>query len=333
MPGQRRSLLATLDRLGDHSVLVVGDVVLDEYLVGAPSRLSREAPVLVLEYRRRFLRPGGGANPAVNLKSLGARPRLLGVIGRDAAGRALRGALRRAGLDPTDLVVAPGQPTISKTRILADTANTLSQQVVRLDRQGSTDLSEPVQQQVSARIKELSAQVQAVLLSDYKGGVVGTATIAAARSAAADRHCLLTADSQGELERFTGFFLVKCNLSDAEASLGRTLRGEADFRAAGRSLVHDLDLGCLVITRGPDGMSLATADGDYAHLPASNRTEVYDVTGAGDTVVAVLTLALVSGANPKDAAGLANLAAGLVVRRLGVATTTREELRQLLGAA
>jgi rfaE bifunctional protein kinase chain/domain len=285
--------------------------------------------VLVLEIQRRLVRPGGGANPAVNIRSLGASARLLGVVGKDAAGRELRGALRRGGIDPGDLVVSPRIPTTVKTRVLAETSSTGEQQVVRLDRT-SRGLDDASQASVVRCIQTVAPDVDAILLSDYKAGVISPKTIATARDVARAHRRLLTVDSQGGLDRFTGFDLVKCNRPDAEASLGRRLERERDFKEVGQTLVRDLELGCLVVTRGADGISISTAEGRYARLPAVNRTEVFDVTGAGDTAVAVLTMALSAGGTHLDAAFLANLAAGQVVKRLGVATTTTAELRGLL---
>lgn len=329
MSSRANRLLELVGRLGEQRVLVVGDVMLDEYLIGAPARVSREAPVLVLEVLRRLVRPGGGANPAINIGALGAHARLLGVIGKDASGRELRGALRRGGIDSGDLVVSPRVSTTVKTRVLAETSSTGEQQVVRLDR-ASRGLDGATQAAVVRGIHAIAPEVDAILLSDYKAGVISAQTIAAAREAARAHRRLITVDSQGGLARFEGFDLVKCNRPDAEASLGRPLERESDYRGVGQALVRDLGLGCLVITRGADGLSVSTAEGRYARLPAVNRTEVFDVTGAGDTAAAVLTMALSAGGSALDAAFLANLAAGQVVRRLGVATTTVDELRTLL---
>jgi rfaE bifunctional protein kinase chain/domain len=179
------------------------------------------------------------------------------------------------------------------------------------------------------RIQSIAPAVDAVLLSDYKLGVISARTIEAARSAARAHAKLLTVDSQGGLDRFRGFDLVKCNRPDAEAFLSRSLETESDCAEAGRALARDLDIGCLMLTLGGDGIGISSRE-SYSHVPAANRTEVFDVTGAGDTVVAVATLALAASASPEDAALLANLAAGQVVRRLGVATTSVDELKQLL---
>lgn len=321
-------LFGLVDAFSDRRVLVLGDVMLDEYLVGAPTRVSREAPVLVLEQRRRFVRPGGGANPAVNIRSLGATPILVGVIGDDATGGELCGSLSELGIASDHLVRELGAETTRKTRVLAETPSSYGQQLLRIDRVAPTP-SGKAHRTVTERIAHLGPGVEALLLSDYKGGVIGQAAIDAARRIAREHGTLLTVDSQGGLDRFFGFGMVKCNRPDAEAFLGRSLESQRDYCEAGSTLVRDLELGCLMITLGADGMSVTTAESSEL-VPAANRTEVWDVTGAGDTVVAVATLALLAGATPIQAAELANLAAGEVVRRLGVATVSAELLRELL---
>ena len=323
-------LSSLLDRFADLRVLVVGDLMLDEYLVGTPSRVSREAPVLVLEQRRRFVLPGGGGNPAVNIVALGASPRLLGIVGADAEGQELRQSLNERGISAEDVIISTDTPTARKTRLLAETPTSHGQQLLRVDRLAEA-LGSDTEQSMVAAIHSIIPTVDAVLLSDYKAGVVCPGTIEAARSAAKSHRKLLTVDSQGGLDRFRGFDLVKCNRPDAEAFLGRTLETESDYAEAGTALARDLSIGCLMLTLGGDGISISSGESSSL-VPATNRTEVFDVTGAGDTVVAVATLALAAAASPDDAAYLANVAAGQVVRRLGVATTTVDEMKELLAA-
>jgi rfaE bifunctional protein kinase chain/domain len=327
MTGGSSRLQELLDRFSSLRVLVVGDVMLDEYLIGAPTRVSREAPVLVLEQRRRFVRPGGGANPAVNLRALGAQPRLVGVIGDDDVGQELCEALAMVDIASMDLVREPGAETTRKTRLLAETSSSYGQQIVRLDRPG-TPPGPSARRAIVDRIDLTASHVDVILLSDYKCGVIDASVIDAARQAARAHGKLLTVDSQGGLDRFRGFDLVKCNRPDAEAYLGRSL-SEADYAVAATTLAGDLEIGCLMITLGGDGICVSSAQAASV-VPAANRTEVFDVTGAGDTVVAVATLVLAASGSGEDAAYLANLAAGEVVRRLGVTTTSVEELSRLL---
>lgn len=326
---ENQQLLDLIPRLANHTVLVIGDLFLDEYIVGRAERLSREAPIPVLAFSRRFHVPGGAANPAHNIAALGGKARVLGIIGDDGEGKQLTQALRRTGIATDGVVVDPGRPTTLKTRILAEGTRLFPQQVARIDRQERRPVSGDIERRLIHHLRRLTPQVNAVLVSDYKTGVVTPATIEAARSSARQHHKLLTVDSQGDLYNFAGFHVVRAHRRDAEVSLGRRLVEESEFEAAGHHLRDELGAELLVISRGAEGMSLTTTDG-YHHMPAVNRTDVFDVTGAGDTVIAVLTLALAAGADAVDAARLASLAAGLVIRKLGNATVTPDELRESL---
>jgi D-glycero-beta-D-manno-heptose-7-phosphate kinase len=314
-----------VSRFAGLRVLVVGDLVLDEYVVGRAARLSREAPVPVLELVEQFWRPGAASSPAANVAALGGVPRLIGVRSTDAAGLTLAAELERAGIDDGS-VVTETRPTAKKTRILAEHASAHRQQVARIDHVPCEPLTPEVERALVTRIETAVPAVDAVLVSDYKAGVVNPRTIAASVAAARKAGKPITVDTQGDLLQFRGLTLVKSNQADAEATLRMTLDGEDRFAEAGRRLLAELGARYVVITRGADGMSVIGSDGRHTHLPAANRTEVWDVTGAGDTVIALLTLGLAAGADVLEAARLANVAAGLVVRRLGAATVTAEEL-------
>jgi rfaE bifunctional protein kinase chain/domain len=308
-------------------ILVLGDLFLDEYIVGRATRLSREAPIPVLEYRRRFSLPGGAANPAHNIAALGGVALQSGVVGSDAAGRQLRQHLRRTGVETSGLVTDPGRPTTTKTRVVAEGTLQFPQQVARVDRVERAPLAASVQAALLDYLSRAVPTVDAVLLSDYKVGVVNEGTVGACRDLARRHGKLLTVDSQGDLGKFRDCSLVKCNAAEAQDALGFVLATEADFRLATQRLLADLAAQYVVITRGSQGISAQALDGRYVHLAAANRTEVFDVTGAGDTVIAVLTLALAAGADLPAAVRLSNIAAGLVVRKLGNAVVTTEELR------
>jgi rfaE bifunctional protein kinase chain/domain len=220
--------------------------------------------------------------------------------------------------------VDAGRPTTVKTRIVAE-GGPAPQQVARIDRQDRQPLGGEVERRLVAALERAAAGASAILVSDYKSGVVTEAVRDAARAAAVQHGIWLTVDSQGDLDRYTGFHLVRAARRDVEAGLGQTLVSESDFRAAAERLRADLGARVVVISRGPEGMSVADEEG-YAAVPPANVSEVYDVAGAGDTVIAYLTLALSVGASARAAVALANRAAGLVVRRLGVAAPTVEEL-------
>ena len=322
----KEALLAALPRLRGLDVLVMGDLVLDEYVVGRATRLSREAPVPVLEYQRRFFLPGGAANPAHNIGALRSTAHQVGVIGDDESGRELMDHLQQAGIHTGGLVVDPCRPTTTKTRILAEGTLVFPQQLARIDQAQRSPLGEEIVSQLVTHLEEEGATADALLISDYKLGVVNDQTIAAALRVSRERGIPLTVDSQGDLLKFRGCDVVKCNRREAEALFGRDLRDDSDYEEAGDSLLADLGSAAVIFTRGAEGMSVVSKDRGTCHIGAANRSEVFDVTGAGDTVIAVATLALAAGLDIVEAAVLANYAAGLVVRKLGNATPTEEEL-------
>ena len=322
-------LIGLLPRLRGRRIVVVGDVFLDEYVVGRATRLSREAPIPVLEFERRFYLPGGAANPSNNVVALGGVARQVGVVGDDEAGQQLLQKLREAGIDTTGVVTDPSRPTTTKTRIVAQGSLRFPQQLARIDHLNRQPVGEDVERALVAHLETLMPQADAVLVSDYRTGVVSEAVVAAVLNAARRYERLASVDSQGNLHKFHAFDLVKCNHAEAQAVTGRTLSSEDDFQRTGETLLEELEAQAVVITRGPEGMSLMGTGSlfqEYTHLPAANRSEVFDVTGAGDTVIAVLTLVLAAGVDLLAAARLANYAAGLVVRKLGNATATPEEL-------
>jgi rfaE bifunctional protein kinase chain/domain len=321
------NLSAWIPRLAGQRVLVIGDVILDEYLIGRATRMSREAPVPVLEFETRQLIAGGAANPAANIVALGSMAVQVGVIGSDTAGTTLRQVLQARGIDTDALVKDPGRPTTVKTRIMAQMGLRFPQQVARMDTLSREPVSGAIERQVRTLIHEHMADTRVVLMSDYHGGLLTDALVEAVRRLSAEQTVLLAADAQGQLDKYTAFGLVKCNADEARAYLRRDLQGDAAFAAAARELCRRLGLtGAMVITRGPDGATVANCDGEVFHCPAPAVTDVYDVVGAGDTAIAVLTLAVAAGAGYAEAATLANYASGLVVRRVGNYTPTPDEL-------
>jgi rfaE bifunctional protein kinase chain/domain len=319
-------LIGFLPRLHGQRIVVVGDVFLDEYVIGRATRLSREAPIPVLEFERRFYLPGGAANPSSNVVTLGGVARQVGVVGDDEAGQQLMQKLREAGIDATGVVTDPSRPTTTKTRIVAQGSLRFPQQLARIDHLDRRPVGEDVEGAIIAHLETLVPQADAVLVSDYRTGVVSKAVVASVLDVARRHDRLATVDSQGNLHKFHTFNLVKCNHAEAQAVTRRTLFTEDDFLQAGETFLKELGAQAVVITRGAEGMSLIGTTQEYTHLPAANRSEVFDVTGAGDTVIAALTLALAAGVDLLAAAQLANYAAGLVVRKLGNATATLEEL-------
>lgn len=318
-----------VSRLAGLRVLVIGDVSLDEYLFGRATRLSREAPIPVLEWTNREIILGGAANPARNIVTLGSQAFQVGIVGADDDGEQLRAALRQAGISPTGLITVARRPTTVKTRIVAHEPPRLPQQVARLDRLDRSPLAPAEEQHVLAALATYVSQVDAVLCSDYQLGLLTPAVIDAARALCRQYGVLLTVDTQGNSHYYQEVDLFRCNNAEASAALGRSLQGEADFRTGLADLQHRLNARLVIVTRGPDGASILGDGIDYTRIPATNVSEVYDTTGAGDTFIAVATLALAAGLKPLVAAQLASTAAALVVQKLGNAVVTSEELGQV----
>jgi D-glycero-beta-D-manno-heptose-7-phosphate kinase len=312
----KAELHALIDRFAQGSVLVVGDLALDEFMTGVTERISREGPVLILRHEHTRQVPGGAANAAYNFAKLGANVSMVGIVGEDLQAQALRNILAEAGVDVSGLVVDPSRPTITKTRIAAHSRQSVTQQVVRIDRKSDEPLSLELQGQLSEKIAICAASKAALVCSDYLEGTFTDKTIAATLN-----HPRTIVDTHAGLERYQGAYLFTPNLPEAESAAGFSIRSNDDLNRAGAQLLQRTGAQYMLITRGEEGMSLFGADGTRKDIPAFNRTQVFDVTGAGDTVVAALTLALIAGGDAYQAAILGNLAASIVVRQFGTATT------------
>jgi rfaE bifunctional protein kinase chain/domain len=322
-----RLLQPTLDAIRGRRVLVVGDLYLDHYVFGLPSRVSREAPIMVLEETRREDRPGGGTAPALAVAALGGLVWQVGVIGDDTEGARLKSLLGARGVDVAGLVVDPDRPTTTKTRLVAEGPfNVFPQQVARVDRQDRTPISPEIAARLTRFITEIAPTVDAVLLSDYRSGVIVPEVIDATRRASR----LATVDSQGALADFAGLGLVKCNQGEAEAYLGQSLGDPDSRRSCLIELRQKLDCTRLVVTLGPEGAALVEETSAYAEVPPIVRRQVFDVTGAGDTVIAVMTAALAAGADSLSALRLSQVAAGIVIGKWGNAQATAEEIAAAL---
>jgi len=301
-------------------VLVLGDVMLDEFLWGKVARISPEAPVPVVEIQRESFHVGGAGNVARNVRALQGAATLVGVVGRDAAASRLRSELRAAGVEDA-LVESAERPTTLKTRIVAH-----HQQVCRADRERADDLAKPLEDAVIARIAGALRTAKAVVVSDYQKGVVTRRVMRAVVALARKRQVPVLVDPKvRHFALYSGATIVTPNLLEAEQASGARIRDEDDVRAAGARLLRALRSHAVLITRGEQGMSLFESGRRPVHIPTAAR-EVFDVTGAGDTVIATLSLALSAGAPLPQAAALANAAAGVVVAKLGTATVSPEEL-------
>jgi rfaE bifunctional protein kinase chain/domain len=320
-------LFELLDSFAQARVLVVGDLTLDEFLTGQVERISREAPVLIIRHETTRQTPGGGANAVYNLAKLGAKVKVAGLVGKDAQGEALRELFEVAGIDTSGILIDPARPTVTKSRIAGHARQSVTQQIVRVDRKSDELPDSDVQLQLADLIRQQLDTVDAVVCSDYGDGVFTPPVIEAALS-----HSRTIVDAQKALQRYRGATLFTPNLPEAEQAVGYAIKNPQSLTRAGLDLLAMTQAQQILITRGDEGMSLFDKTGVLAHVPAFNRTDVFDVTGAGDTVVAALTLSLCSGASFWEAAVLGNLAASIVVRQFGTATTTADEMKEALQA-
>ncbi len=319
-------LIAIVRAFVGRRVLVLGDVILDEYWIGRAARLSREAPIPVLEFEERRLIPGGAANPAANIAALGASAVQAGVIGADAEGEALRATLHLRRIDSAGLLVDRSRPTTVKTRVMAQMGLRFPQQVARLDRLARAPITPDVEAHIVGWLEHAVPSVDAVLLSDYHGGLLTPSLVERVRRIAVHSDRLITADAQGELDKYAGFHAVKCNADEAAGFLGRALLTDDDFTLAALDLRDRLRLHVgMFITRGAGGITIA-ADQGAVHVSAPAVIDVYDTVGAGDTAIAAITLALAVGAGAVEAARLANAASGIVVQHVGNYAPSASEL-------
>ncbi len=318
-------LLAILSRFRDRRILVAGDLIADEFLYGQIARVSREAPVLVLEYGETLRLPGGAANAANNLLDLGCRVSFISAIGPDESGRQLVAGLSAKGADVRRVMEVRSFSTPVKTRILAGAHHSSSpQQVVRIDRVPACSAeSEKLRDSIVSR----APFHDGIILSDYGYGTVNPGLAARVAASVKPRGTPVVVDSRFRMGEYSGVTAITPNITELEAATALSIgRNAALLHRAGRKVLSRQRLGCLLVTQGRYGMSLFRPRGAVVHIPIFGTDEVADVTGAGDTVIAVFTLALACGADPEDAARLANYAGGVVVMKRGTATVSRAEL-------
>jgi rfaE bifunctional protein kinase chain/domain len=323
--GDTERLLAIIERFSDVGVALYGDLVLDRFILGTPKRISREAPVIILRYEDQRDVPGGGANALANIAALGARVSVLGAVGDDEPGTALRAALTRLGVTTDGIVTVPGYHTPTKVRILGGGPSSLKHQVARYDIEDQLEAGGSWIDELAQRLADELGRAHAVAISDYGYGCVIPDTLAKiATGHEAPWTCL---DSRHRIGTFKGVTAATPNLDELEGFCGRRLDGDSDVAAGAEELRLAIGARFVLATRGNNGMTLVEAGREPRHIPVFGTDQVADVTGAGDTVLAVLSVALASRAEPYDAAKLANIAAGLVVMKLGTATVSTAELR------
>ena len=317
--------MSDLSSLRGARVLVLGDLMLDEYEWGEVHRISPEAPVPVVEVRERTPTAGGAANAAAGVVALEGTAHLAGVIGDDAGAESLRRALEASGVDAGGVVVQPGRPPTTKVRVVAH-----AQQVVRADSETREPLPSELDRAVREWVASRIAEADALLISDYGKGVVSEGAAADAIEAARAHSKPIVVDSKGvHYSKYKGATVITPNVHDAERASNVRIEGEEHLREAARRLSDACGGAALLITRGAAGMTLFSVEHPL-HVPAEAQ-EVYDVTGAGDTVVAVLAVALGRGVPLPDAVRLANAAAGIVVGKVGTSTVSLGELEARAG--
>jgi len=313
---------AALARFADAKILVIGDLIIDHFIWGTVSRISPEAPVPVVNVTRENLLLGGAANVLNNIYALGGKGEMCGVIGCDTMGDHLLELLQTLGSATGGIVKSPDRPTTKKTRVIAQ-----HQQVVRFDREKSGPLPPEVEEQFFAYLEQHLADFQAVIISDYNKGVVSAELMTRLMERLKQQQNIpvIVDPKPHHLERFTGATILTPNLPEAEKMAGLSIVTDGDLAEAARRIKKQLGCAALLITRGEAGMALFADEQEPLLIPTTAQ-EVYDVTGAGDTVIATLALGLAVGLSFSEAAILANRAAGIVVGKIGTATVTPEEL-------
>lgn len=306
-------------------IAIVGDVMLDQYIWGSVSRISPEAPVPVVEVNSESVRLGGAANVANNITALGAEPFLIGVIGKDRNGEILSTLMVDAGLSSDGLLIDSSRPTTIKSRVIAH-----NQHVVRFDRESTTDLNESIAEKLISVLKNNIDGIDGIILQDYNKGIFTKNTIANVTRLAQKYNKLITVDP-----KFNNFFeyrdvtVFKPNRRELEQAFGAQLRSNDDFYRYGFELLQRLQPQTVLITRGEEGMTLIERSGAVHHVPTRTRS-VADVSGAGDTVIATLTVMMAAGADVREASAIANFAGGVVCEEIGIVPIEHDRLKETM---
>lgn len=323
----KEQLVSYIKKLNEPKVLVIGDLAIDEMIYGDAERISREAPVLILRHSNTKLILGAASNAAHNVSTLNnGKVSVIGVCGDDFQATQLRETFEEANVNCGLLVVDPSRKTTTKTRISGSITTSITQQIVRIDRQTNALLSPEIEEEVLKQIERAIPEHDAVILSNYHIGTLTPKIIQETIRLANQYNKVVVVDAQKDLGIYKNVTSMTPNLPDTQKSVGFEIETEEDLKRAGDKLLDATNAKSILITCGADGMFVTRAHGNYTKIPVFNKSEVFDVTGAGDTVTAVYTLALAAGAEPSYAAIIGNIAASIVVRQFGCATTTIDEI-------
>lgn len=327
----KEELLKGIENLSKPSVLVIGDMAIDEMVYGTTDRMSREAPVLILRHYKTKIILGAASNAAHNISSLnGGKVSVIGTYGDDYYAPILLNTFKEAGVNTEYMVKDNFRATTVKTRISGSCSQSVTQQIVRIDRETVEPLSKDTESKIIAQMELAVPKHDAIILSDYNIGLLTENVIAKAIELAKKYNKIIVVDSQKDLDRFQGVTSMTPNQPDSEKFVGFFIKDKETLERAGREMLVKTNADSALITLGGDGMALFEKDGRYEKIPVFNKTDVFDVTGAGDTVVATYTLAMAAGMSKKNAAIIGNLAASIVIRYFGCATTTPEILKSAL---
>jgi len=328
---KKRALLQIVENFSSKKIIVWGDFILDEYLYGTPRRISREAPVLILSYRRNEFSLGGAGNALLNLKALDADPIAVGVLGLDKAGSRISQILKQRGISTRNIIRERAYSTPVKTRILAGEETTRKQQILRIDQESRVPDSQSLKETILKTLLDLRTQADALLISDYDYHTVKEDTFRRMLPRFQKSNIPIALDSRFQLLNFKGVTVITPNEPELEEALQVRLDDNADvINKAGKTLLKQSEAETILLTRGSQGMILFEKKKPPFHIPIFGTTDIVDVTGAGDTVISVFTLAIAAGAKSKDAALLANYAGGLAVMKKGTAAVTPQELKQAI---
>lgn len=330
----KKEILLNIDKLLNPKLLIIGDFALDEMVYGNTERISREAPVLILEHYETKKILGAASNAAHNVSKLNkGKAAAIGVYGDDYYGKKLLEILEEKGIDTSLMVMDKNRKTTTKTRISGSCNHSITQQIVRIDRQTKDPLSKETEDKVIENIKKSIKDFDGIILSDYHLGFLTQNVVNCAIEEAKKHNKIIVADIQKNMEKYKGVTAITPNQPDSEKQVGFFIKDDKTLQQAGEKLLKDLNLEKVLLTRGENGMALFEKENNevkFSTVPAYNKKEVFDVTGAGDTVVAAFTLALCAGIEPKLAMAIGNFAASIVIRYFGCHTITIEDIKKEL---